>query len=224
MRLYELIDFEPKNTKRDLNKHLQNVQSKTSAKEIGSGSFSSVFATDSPKRANQVTKVAKAGNISDLSGSVENIEDDGYLMYLMQVNKFTKLGANNPYFPVIVDLRISRAPDKKLHYRANLEKLTEFDSLEILDNTEAMKAVCIQMFGTWTRATGRMMAKYIEEKVEAGLQNPSKIKDPNLQRVLKLVAHIADQNTNLETDVSAQNMMWRTSGELPQLVIVDPVA
>ncbi len=225
MRLQELIDFEPrKSTKTRLGYNDRTLDA-TDASKIGGGAFGSAYDTKSNKRLNQVTKLGRVAGFDDNSNIVSrsDIRNDGYLSYLKSVQEYNEERSPNPYFPVIHDLKIMKDAHGKLHYRANLEKLVPFFSDKVVQNEELMNSLYERMFGE-TYSDDRPIADAMALKLTRGLDNPDIITDKKLRSALALINKILETNPKFMDDMHGNNIMWRITGTMPQLVILDPIA
>lgn len=223
MKLYELINFEPKKSNKTYpgyRSRLRNI----GADELGSGSFGATFDTKSEKRQGQVTKVGRAGNIQDRSKIVKKVEDDGYLAYLKAV---FDSGSDNPYFPRIDDLTVRADKDTgALTYRANLQKLVPFTSDKIYGNDDLMESLYDDMFTEHThfyKDFGAAAGIKFNIDAMASSNNYTKIKDPEMKEALLFIEKVR-QSGNFTSDLHSGNMMWRITGTRPQLVFSDPLS
>lgn len=221
MKLYELISFEPKQSKKELTDYKSKLRL-MKADELGNGSFGAAYDTKSHKRPDQITKVAKVGNIGD--SSRRDIEDDGYLVYLKVV---LSSGIDNPYFPRVDDLTIRTNPDTgRSMYRVNLQKLVPFSSDKIYGNDDLMESLYNDMFTEKTTSYDDYgPAGGIKYNISnmADIGNFEKIKDPELKQALEIILKLQRDN-NFQMDLHSGNMMWRITGFRPQLVLTDPLA
>ncbi len=230
MRLYEIIDFTPRKSQSRNADYISNLDDKTSAKPIGKGAFGTGYQTDSNKRLNQVTKLGRAGGFDDYSQPIQlkDLKNDGYITYLKYIQDYNEEeGKTNPYFPVVHDLKIFKDKDGKIHYRANLEKLIPFTSPKIVGNEDLITSLYEHMFGTTINLEGRdidEIADIIRLKLVRGLDNPMVIADPELRTALACISEILESNSRFVDDLHGNNLMWRITGTMPHLVILDPVA
>lgn len=224
MKLYELISFDPKKSSVDPEQYKSKIKYNTQSTRRGAGSFGTVYDVHSNKRLNQVTKVGKAGSISDRSAKIKKIKNDGYLAYLHAIHTS---GIKNPYFPRIYDLKILKGADGALSYRANIEKLVAFNSEKIVDNDDLMASLYDDMFNeetTYYKDYGpgagiKFTLDNISTSGKLGI-----VKDPDLLEALRLIDTVVKSNKLFVADLHSGNIMWRITGSRPQLVIVDPVA
>jgi len=227
MKLFELISFTPRQTKTTAGEYAKRLRAGSKAKYAGSGSLGAAFDIESGKRLGQITKLGKAAK-SDLVKAVpvENVSEDGYLSYLSAVYDREQKGHGNPYFPVIHDLDIMRGPDKKLHYNIKLEKLVPFYSAKLVGNLDLMASLYEHMFGELEREdyrTGEAVANVILVVLNHAFSVPSTVKDPDLLDSIKLVNSVIKTNSDFRLDLHSNNVMWRITGTMPQLVILDPI-
>ncbi len=226
MRLDELINFDPKSSKHDIGSYGYKLDTKTRAEPVGSGSFGTAYDTKSNKRLNQVTKVGKAATFQKgptRLAPVKSIEDDGYLAYISAVQKIQQGEHNNPYFPVVHDLKIRKNAEGHLSYKIDLEKLYNFETPKIIESDEVMKALCDRMFAIESPDDG--FADHILYCLRTAKKNPRIIQDENLNDALRLIYEIVEQRNGIYIlDLSEGNIMWRITGTIPQLVIIDPIA
>jgi len=148
------------------------------------------------------------------------------------VDHYKKQGVNNPYFPVIHDLKIMKGEDGKLHYRVNMEKLIPFTSPKILGNEDLMASLCDHMFGKDIKDKEQldsseladMYGDLIRHELKRGLKNSNAVKDEDLREALLTIKDVMNDNPRLTEDLHSGNIMWRITGHIPQLVLVDPLA
>lgn len=224
MRLFELIDYEIKDTDRSYKNTKDKVVSVSDP--LGSGHFSKVYKHDSPKRLNQVTKVGKAGSVG--IGSPKRTDDltkDGYLSYITMVNEFQKSGGQNPFFPNINKLKIYR-DDEGLHYTINLEKLYDIKTPKIFNNHELMNSMKEELLNVeefkWMEDINLASCfLYVTDMPTRDMIDAAK--DESLKEALKLIDDVKRKH-GLEWDLGPQNVMWRMTGTRPQVVITDPLA
>lgn len=225
MRLFEIFDSEIQHTQRPYTVSNDKIRDKTD--RLGYGHFSKVYQSDSQKRLNQVTKVGQAGKIGKFgSGKPVRTNDpaqDGYLSYINMVNNLQKSGNNNPFFPRIHRFKVYRENDGLLYYIAELEKLYDLQTPGIYKNEELINSIKERLFYTdefqWFQDTSFAMSfLYITE-----LPYPlDAIKGEDLKNAWKMINDLARKN-NLNWDLGPQNLMWRMTGTMPQLVITDPL-
>jgi hypothetical protein len=217
MRLFELINFEPKNTKRDYKTHANRISDTTKSKYQGSGHFAKVSHHDTPKRQNQVRKSGVAGMIGlDHPRRVTDPAEDGYLCYIKMV---VESGNKNPYFPRIHNVKTFRAPDGTIYYDVDLEKLYPYETEEISGNEDLISSLRDRMFidDENTKDDG------ISSLILNSDYDVSHIKDPKLKEAIIKIQAVAKEGDH-SWDLGPSNMMWRITGNMPQLVFTDPIA
>ena len=220
MKLYELFSFDPKNTNRGLDSH-NNKSFWTDYDNIGGSTFSNVKKFNSPKRLNQVKKTGRAANFIGGKLTDTNQETDGYLSYIKMVSK----NPNNPYFPKVHKLQVKKGPDGKIYYDADLEKLLPYNTPKIIDNDDLMNSLKEYMFNFSESLNNDLEYYEIDRLIKYSLINPQIIKDQNLDYALEKIREIISNSNGLvHNDLSSANMMWRITGNMPQLVITDPIA
>jgi hypothetical protein len=222
MKLYELIDFVPKLSKHSALDNKDRLRKNTKADQIGNGSFGTAFDTKSNKRLNQVTKIGKTGSI--MSGNIaKKVEEDGWLLWMQAVHRAQKRGEDNPYFPIMDDLHIRKDKDGLLSYTANLHKLLPFRTAKLISNMDLMVSLREHMFGPTdiTFSDGPDAAN----NILFHLNQTSSAVDRNLAAALNMVDQlIYTSREEFMKDIHYGNVMWRITGTMPQLVIVDPIA
>jgi hypothetical protein len=230
MRLYELINFEPRDSKKNYGDRVSNNVT-PSSKKIGQGHFASAFTHDTPKRLNQVRKSGQAGKIGNMRTGPkkqQSITDDAYLSYLKMIYDFEQKGGQNPFFPKIHDLKIYRDPEGNLDYNVDIEKLHKLNKSGLGDNELAMKQIYISLFAP---------DKYMpagEDSIDAYMimgdlrsiaddGDYDRIIDKNLKQALSMSRDLATKH-GFQWDIHADNVMWRITGNIPQLVLTDILA
>ncbi len=217
MRLFEIIDFEPKQSNRTSHDY-ERVLDRGQGKWIGSGARSEVYDLNSKKRFNQVTKI---GQGKDKDGIyVDDILNDGYLAYIKTVYDFEKNGGNNSYFPKVYDLNITKDNKSRISYRANIEKLRKFydiNSKTILSRFKEMFSIPPDFeeedFG---------MFKILHSCLLFG--EMTGIRDSALKEAMELIYNLISEK-DFKPDIHSANVMWRNVGtnDNLHLVIIDPI-
>ena len=222
MRLYEIISFEPKSSNQNRYSYTDRLK-KAGAAELGGGCFGQALQGKSGKRLNQIAKVGRAGTISTMT---DNPKEDAYLSYIRAVQDFEENGGHNLYFPKIHDLKILKTKDDTIDYRANIEKLVNFHSPRIVENEDLMKSLYQYMFKTQESPYGGNAEQMIDN-MRWALKSYSfdRIRDPKLVEALKLIADVRDNGPRtFNEDFHSGNFMWRITGTMPHLVILDPLS
>lgn len=207
MRLHELINFEPITTKRYAHDTFDKLK-KAAPNELGSGAYASVRDINSDKRKKQVLKLSKPSEGFD----------EANILYLKTVNNLKNKGINNPYFPVIYDLRIYKDELGDLLANVKLEKLLDYDTV-VNNYPNKVEEIKNSLFIDPSEGT---IPDILDSYTMNGPHN--NIKDKELKYALDVICNILKAGQGLVPDIHHKNVMWRaTSGKL-QLVITDPIA
>lgn len=196
----------PKPIKTDLCQEAMERKIARRTCSIGEGAFATVYKHPSIKK-----RVYKIGGCDD------NPNEEGYLAFVKKVMRNSK----NPFFPKIYSVRIYRYVEKLSkrdakdglepcschYYVVEMEKLTKFFSLK---DHELIMA----------RLLGRKT--YNQWGVEA-LERVRRHYKGHLRKAVKALQPLFKEYSR---DMHEGNVMWRTSrkDDVPQLVIIDPVA
>lgn len=229
MKLYELISFLPKTTTKSFDDRVNKKSNRLGNNSVlGRGHFGVVHSTDSPKRLNQVSKTGRAGRVGLARPKpVDTIERDGYLSYIRMVDAFEKEGGQNPYFPRIHKLKLYRTPDGNIEYDADIEKLYPLDSPKITSNESLMHSLYHDMFEVKNETEIPIDASTIISQIDnisrGHFGNVLRIKDDELRDALERISEV-EQEGRFSMDLGSQNLMWRITGNRPQLVFTDPLA
>jgi hypothetical protein len=216
MRLFEIINFEPKNTNQTHQQRVSRASDKSNSVNQGIGHFARVDKYDSPKRLNQVRKSGVAGQIGcSRPHPVKDPSEDGYLSYIKMV---VEDNSQNPYFPRVYNVKTFRSPEGDIYYDVDLEKLVEFNRLK--NNTELFNSIKEHLF--------KDSPSVEENTLDYLLMNAAEgqrffIKDPVLLDAMNKIDQVAKTHYH-NWDLSQSNMMWRMTGTMPQLVLTDPLA
>lgn len=222
MRLSEIIDFKPRMSNIDRKEYSNRVNKGATPTNVDLGHFARVTQHKAPKRVDQVNKIGTAGKVGyDLPIPRTEIDEDGYLSYLrMTLTDKT----DNPFFPVIHDLKIRKHPKTGvLTYNVKMEKLAPFD--DIFKDEELLGVVKNKLFGRYIISGDDPL--YIEfwnmviQATDGGKHRVAK--DPELLYAIQKIDDVAHRYEH-HWDMGMQNMMWRRSGDIPQLVFTDPLS
>lgn len=214
MRLDEISsdDFIPKDSIFGKYKRIGRLKKIPGTQDPSGGRHSRILDVPGTKRLNQVVKVASTGPIQTMKDA-KDISEDGYLSYIKAVYDYEQKGGQNPYFPRIHNLKIYKN-NGKISYRANIEKLIKYadlnDKLTLMSLSEHMFFVVTPQ-----------IAVVIELAIETGIYN--NIKDEKLIEAIKMIRKIIDSYEPFYNDATSYNLMWRITGNMPQLVILDPI-
>lgn len=226
MRLHEIIDFKPRDTKKSQNDYINRIAQKTPSKLLGVGAFSTVKHFDSPKRLNQVRKFGIPGEIEDDTGDTKllaEIHEDAYLSYVKMVYDFEMQGIYNPYFPRIHKLKVRRNDEGGLFYDIDMEKLKPYNIFEY--NDELLQSIKEHMVDL-SKVDDHIKFSPIDRCLRRYLRDSEydMIVDDNLKFALEKINELRFSNKRFRLDMHEGNIMWRITGTMPQLVITDPLA
>lgn len=221
MRLFELIDFTPKISNIDKAAYSNRVFKGAPPTKTDAGHFARVTQHDSPKRLNQVNKVGTAGKIGyNMPIPRTEVDQDGYLSYLKMVSDDT---TQNSYFPRIDDLKIRKDPETgNLTYNVKMEKLQPYD--RIFDNLKLYDAIKERLFGKYGEIPDQdeiTLWSLISTATDGGKHHI--IKDGELLDAVEKIDKVSKKHGH-NWDLGTKNMMWRVTGNMPQLVFTDPLA
>lgn len=224
MRLYELINPVPVDTNRSRREHNYRINQRTTG-DLGAGSFATVSHTDSPSKLNQVKKLGRAETFTAKYSKddrreweyAKSVDEDGYLSFIQAVID-TK--PRNPYFPRVINLKVKRDPKgEEIYYDIDLERLHSFRSLDEDVRTSLSEYMFTEEACEKYNGDIVGMISMVLERNRASI-----VKDPELNDALAIIKSIADSSSDFIFDIKADNMMWRMTGNRPQLVITDPLA
>lgn len=228
MKLYELLDADRWDEegpdapylKRKGPKSVINAANKLRAEEsdhkyVGSGTYAYVGRRDTPHDMDRVTRLGPKA--------------DGSAHYLKAVQSAGL--HNNPYLPRL----LARPKTSGNVQTAQIERLLPFRTPKIITNTELMESMWDMWFTTPLPSTVRVVLDKPEEfafdfpdEVSVVLNDylsrggNSHVKDQQLKEALNFIIALMKKH-NLAEDLHPDNMMWRMTGNMPQLVITDPV-
>jgi hypothetical protein len=217
--------------------HPQNVRDRIYAKQeqgnnipIGSGANAAVYAKDDPHSLDSVQRVS----------SKEKRRDLGYHTYAQFLLKYPGL-KKNPYLPRIHSVEHD---DDNSVVEYEIERLHPFDDPKI-SHPDMLWAICNKMFTPqqvkWMKedvdleptqrdpreehvVLRRAIAEVIAMCIPGGNLDDT-IKDPQLKQAINVVRAVLRHNrgSGVYTDIHSDNIMWRMTGTMPQLVITDPL-
>lgn len=209
MKIFEVIDFEPRKTTQSVSNNIRPSKiNNINLNDTNAGSYSSVYMPSSQKRLNQIIKISKKHKF-----------DNAYVLYLKMIDDFNKNGGNNPYFPVIHDLKIYHDDKDNLQFNVKMERLFRFQNLKIYDNEDLINSLKEMMFGSTDESIHTYLVEYLYSEGTEGF-----IKDKKLKQALDMIIRLKINNDEINYDLHKGNLMWRITGNMPQLVITDPLA
>lgn len=147
---------------------------------------------------------------------------------------------NNPYLPRILD--VAQGPDGTAHTTMEpLAKMVSVSSGRVV-RTDTRMATCdmiIHQAHTWFNEP---LASKLIAAVEAvdddnwkaamrlcralddAFDHPELVADENLKAALATIRQVLNMNRDFVTDFLPGNIMWRITGNIPHLVLSDPLA
>ena len=183
---------------------------KTSAQKIGFGREARAYSFDHPKRQGEIYKVGKPRRPDVLSGNE---------IYIQEIYKLQQAGNNNPYFPRILSFKSFKDADGRARFSSRMEKLTPFQTPSIINNADVMKQVVSNILKDPEQYH---FDPYTVVDLFDGSVAP--YKDPNIIAAYHTINEIMKRNPGTRKDMAYENVMWRLGGELPQIVITDPLS
>lgn len=223
MRIDEIVDFDPRPAVGRKSDYISSINAMKSSRRMDDGvpAFSTVYKIDSPKRLNQVTKLGRTGDPDDPDNlRAQLISGDGYLSYLYAIRDI-----ENPYFPKIYDLKIFKDKNTgKLSFKADIEKYLDFSYHKLAHNHDLMASLLDDMFFSCVYIDENALPiRNIHRCLKSSVYNRAIIKDPDLKDAIGMIYDLS-VNNSFEVDLHSGNIMWKITGNRPQLKIVDPLA
>jgi hypothetical protein len=217
MKLIEIFDTLSKKTSKSPEKVKGIYRNKLGAVKIGkSGQYSDAYEfPDSPHRKNEIVKVSKERN--------EEFYDP-FEAYIEMVENFKKAGGQNPYFPRVISHQSYRR-NGKIYNKSRVEKLYPLDTPKIIENEELMSSLIEDMFTKGIMYNSNPV-EFITDQITAAVKgNFGLIKDPELLEACKMINKLwRDWGTEtFMIDTHSGNLLWRITGNRPQLVLNDPI-
>ncbi len=228
MKISDLFEDKPVPSKRDYYAtvdKLYSTRAKTGLKALGGGVYSHVY--DLPKETNSVLKVARHPR--------NRPDKDGYVKYLEHI-----VGLDNPYFPVVDELKHFVSDDGMNHMTVKLEKLHPIHKLSYEDvqsvfsrifqrplEQQELKQITNQLILPTTQKSYETKGELWSHALATFLENAisdratfDKIQDPQLQEAIIELKRI--YKMNYELDIHNENIMCRRTPYGIQLVFTDP--
>jgi hypothetical protein len=184
-------------------------------KYVASGSYAYVGRRDTPHDMDRVTRLGP--------------KKDGAAVYLKVVQQAGL--HNNPYLPRL----LARPKVSGNVQTAQIERLLPFKTPKIITNIELMESMWERWFSTPLPSNVRVVVDSPEEfafdfpdEVSVVLNDylsrggNDHIRDQQLKQALDFILNLMEEH-NLSEDLHPENMMWRMTGTMPQMVITDPV-
>lgn len=194
----DYVDFDlPAVTNKDTAAAVHTLHQSPSHEHLGTGAYAYVTARKGDQHHDVVTRTSTV--------------NDPTLKYLNVVAG----QSNNPYFP-----RVKRIAKDGNVASAIIERLVPYDRL--IDNELLISSLHQMMFST-PPSPKKEASKSIVSNIKRALQSgdTQHIRDENLKKAVALIHTIGQQN-GLSIDLHFNNIMWRITGKMPQLVITDP--
>jgi hypothetical protein len=202
MRLYEIIDFKPRKTVQTTSHDIRHDKISGISRAAGAGLMSRAYAPTSPKRLNQISKISKPGKY-----------DDAYMAYLKMIDDFNKSGGQNPFFPRIHELKVYRDKNGEQQFHVKLEKLHPLSIFSKDHDEDLLRSLKENYFG-------RVLP--FAAAIDRQLEGDDVVQDEDLIEACDMISLLAQRNDFL-IDMHDGNVMWRITGNMPQLVITDPL-
>lgn len=199
---YSRNDIHP--TLKKLGKNVEKLRQEPEHQYMGSGYNAYAYKKDSQHELNTVRRVSS--------------KLDGGAVYHQAILKNPQI-QNNPFIP-----RIWESENENGLVQTQMEKLYPIYHRSIMNNEVLMRSLWELYFNIPYPEKGDIPYE-ISEILDyaAGYSVDSKnIESPSLIQALEFIAKIA-KKARLETDIHSENIMWRISGYMPQLVIIDPI-
>lgn len=172
---------------------------------VGSGASAYVGRTATPHEMDRVQRTAP--------------EKEGGMIYLRAIANMPD-AHNNPFLPRV---HATPAGDGGIA-TYQMERLVAFQSRKIIKNEPLIESLWEQYF-TIPFSNHDDIASEITNNLDDIVcydQNTEIIRDPALREALLMIAKLA-RTHNLSADIHSENVMWRMTGNMPQLVITDPL-
>lgn len=229
MKLFELLDpdawdkegLDAPYLKREGPKSVVKAAERLRAEEpdhkyVDSGSYAYVSRRDTPHDMDHVIRLSP--------------KKDASAMYLKAVYEAGL--HNNPFLPRL----LARPKTSGNVQTAQIERLVPFRTPKIMDNRELMLSLWEQWFTNrpteriqnnidseleqWTHEFSEETSGFMNDYISRG--SNKYIKDQDLKDALDFIVALRKKHQLLE-DLHPGNLMWRITGNMPQLVITDPL-
>lgn len=185
---------------------VNNLKQNPDFKYVGSGLTAHVHKLDNPHEMDRVHRISP--------------NYDGTFIYLQYIATHQDQCYNNPFFP-----RILAAPSKlgNQHSTVQLEHLLPFHTPKIIENTEFLPTLWEQYF-TLPRMPHQSFGDIVQ-LIEHGLieRRTDFVRYSSLKKAMNIICELKEKTPRCFIDLHEQNVMWRMTGLMPQLVITDPL-
>lgn len=161
------------------------------------------------------------------------LDRDAFHKYIQMVVSLHKRGIENPYFPSVYEIKVTRDPKQNTRPQYHLQKLHSFREFD----QNALAGMVERMFEKDDN-TRLLLIKHRRNKVTAydiwdfictkaadavTWNNYDKIKDKNLIQALRFISALSKKYW-FNNDMHIGNFMIRITNTGPQLVITDPLS
>lgn len=156
-----------------------------------------------------------------------HLHDDAFHKYMEMVVGLHKRGIDNPYFPAVYEMKITRDPAGNTRPQYHLQALQQHTDYDV----EALRGMAERMFKDpelivtdqdGVNSAWGNICRVLKYAVED--QNFKHLKDPDLIRALKYIQALMQKNKGWDLDMHSGNFLIRGTSTGPQLVITDPVS
>ena len=170
---------------------------------VGAGAAAYVHAPTDERQLNKVHRVTHQGEAT--------------AVYLNKIAK-SRIASANPFFPKVYATRT-----KSGTVTHTIERLVPFNT--IAKNTELLESLREQYFDR--DLMYRAAPEDFVNAIRLVFRKPEYAKDPMLKQAVEFIIHLKqelkDRGQEATVDIHVGNIMWRLTGNIPQLVITDPI-
>jgi hypothetical protein len=233
MKLNELKTITPDDltqTVRRDNRSINNLYPQGTDSSSSSGRYATTFIH--PDKPFDATKIVHTVRDND-------VKRDPYFKYVSALAKNDRI-SNNPYFPriysVIVSRKVAKAINDEVQYAVDMEALLDFDTLskeelqmlgeKLFFNFPAyVKDVYAKLHGKYAVNSRPLYVAAILYSIAKAMRHSevaTYIKDPKLRQAMVILRSLV-KHEYVTIDIHAGNVMVRRGPGGPQLVITDPV-
>ncbi len=154
------------------------------------------------------------------------LNDDAFHKYIEMVVNLHKKGIDNPYFPAVYEIKITRDNEKKTRPQYHLQALQKPQLYDV----EALKGMAERMFHDPERIADSQHSDVVWSSICSAVKyavqdnDVKPIKDTELLQAVKYIRALKRTNPDWDLDMHSNNFMIRGTSVGPQLVITDPVS
>jgi hypothetical protein len=153
------------------------------------------------------------------------LNNDAFHKYVEMITALRKKGIENPYFPAVYEIKITRDPNQSTRPQYHLQALKNFREFD----KAALVGMYERMFGNYDELDDtdteydiwRLICNNCKEAAES--KKYGGIVDDQLKQALKYVG-VLYRKYKYDLDMHSGNFMIRATSTGPQLVITDPVS